>query len=59
MPTNEKELNCVLFDQLTLIERIERQVNKGDLQAVKEEIEFQKKEINRKLYQKPPLAGGE
>jgi hypothetical protein len=57
MPTNEKELNCVLFDQLTLIERIERQVNKGDLQAVKEEIEFQKKEINRKLYQKPPLAG--
>ena len=57
MPTNEKELNCVLFDQLTLIERIERQVNKGDLQAGKEEIEFQKKEINRKLYQKPPLAG--
>ena len=47
MPTNEKELNCVLFDQLTLIERIERQVNKGDLQAVKEEIEFQKKEISR------------
>ena len=59
MPTNEKELNCVLFDQLTLIERIERQVNKGDLQAVKEEIEFQKKEINRKLYQKPPLTGEE
>ena len=56
MPINEKELNCNLFDQLTLIERIERQVDKGDLQAVKEEIEFQKKEINRKLYQKPPLV---
>lgn len=56
MPNNEKELNCNLFDQLTLIERIERQVEKGDLQAVKEEIEFQKKEINRKLYQKPPLT---
>ncbi|MCI8577616.1 MAG: hypothetical protein HFG64_08890 [Lachnospiraceae bacterium] len=56
MPTNEKEFNCNLFDQLTLIERIERQVDKGDLQAVKEEIEFQKKEINRKLYQKPPLT---
>lgn len=56
MPNNEKELNCNLFDQLTLIERIERQVDKGDLQAVKEEIEFQKKEINRKLYQKPPLT---
>ena len=59
MKKKKKELNCVLFDQLTLIERIERQVNKGDLQAVKEEIEFQKKEINRKLYQKPPLAGEE
>lgn len=56
MPNNEKELNCNLFDQLTLIERIERLVAKGDLQAVKEEIEFQKKEINRKLYQKPPLT---
>lgn len=52
----EKELNCNLFDQLTLLERIERQVDKGDLQAVKEEIGYQKKEIERKLYQHPPLA---
>lgn len=58
MPISEKEINCNLFDQLTLIERIERLVEKSDLQAVKEEIEFQKKEINRKLYQKLPLTSG-
>ena len=51
----EKELNINLFDQLTLIERIERQVKKGDFEAVKEEIEIIKNEINRKLYQKSPL----
>ena len=52
----ERELNAALFDQLTLVERIERQAEKGDLEAVKEEIEILKKEINRKLYQKPPLT---
>lgn len=52
----EKELNANLFDQLTLVERIERQALKGNLEAVKEEIEILKKEINRKLYQKPPLT---
>ena len=56
MPTNEKELNCNLFDQLTLLERIERQVEKGDLQSVKEEIGYLKKESERKLYQRPPLT---
>lgn len=52
----EKELNATLFDQLTIIERIERRVDKGDLNEVKEEIEILKKEINRKLYQEPPLT---
>ena len=52
----EKELNANLFDQLSFVERIERQAAKGDINAVKEEIEILKKEINRKLYQKPPLA---
>ena len=55
MPTTEKEYNGYLLDQLSAVERIERQVQKGDLEAVKEEIEILKKEINRKLYQKPPL----
>ena len=56
MPINEKEYNGHLFDQLTLVERIEKQVQKGDLELVKEEIATLKKEINRKLYQKPPLT---
>lgn len=52
----EKELNANLFDQLTLVERIERQAQKGDIELVKEEIAILKKEINRKLYQQPPSA---
>lgn len=52
----EKELNAALFDQLTLVERIERQAQKGDIELVKAEIDILKNEINRKLYQKPPLT---
>lgn len=53
----EKEININLFSQLTLIERIERELEKGGEEAVKKEIEIMKNEINRKLYQKPPLDG--
>lgn len=56
MPPNEKELNAALFDQLTLVERIERKAESGDIEEVKAEIEILKREINRKLYQKPPLV---
>lgn len=56
MPSNEKELNAALFDQLTLVERIERKAESGDMEEVKAEIEILKREINRKLYQKPPLV---
>lgn len=59
MPINEKEYNGILFDQLTLLERLERYVAKGDLDMLKEEIEFEKKAINRKLYQSPPLTSQE
>lgn len=55
MPTNEKELNANLFDQLTVVERIERQLKSGGKEAAESEIEILKKEINRKLYQQPPL----
>ena len=54
--SDEKELNISLFDQLTLAERIERQAESEDLEKVKQESEILKKEINRKLYQKPPLT---
>ena len=50
------EKNGYLLDQLSAVERIERQVKKGDLKAAEEEIEIIKNEINRKLYQKPPLT---
>lgn len=59
MPANEKELNAALFDQLTLIERIERHLERGGVAAAKAEIEILKNEINRKLYQKPPLVKDE
>ncbi len=56
MPNNEKEYNGYLFDQLSAVERIEKQVLTGDMEKVKEEIETLKREINRKLYQRPPLT---
>lgn len=55
MPTNEKEYNGYLFDQLSAIERIERCLLNGGEEAAKEEIQIIKKEINRKLYQEPPV----
>lgn len=55
MPTNEKEYNGNLFDQLSLLERIERVAKQGDIDRVLEEIEFERKQIERKLYQQPPL----
>lgn len=59
MPVNEKELNCNLLDQLSILERIERQLkkcNQEDVKEVQAEIDFIKNEVNRKLYQKPPLT---
>lgn len=55
MPITEKEYNGYLLDQLSAVERIERQALKGDMESVKEEISIIKNEINRKLYQLPPL----
>lgn len=36
MPINEKEYNGYLFDQLSMVERIERQSLTGDMEKVKE-----------------------
>lgn len=58
MPSNEKELNCNLFDQLTILEDIERVAKRTDATEVLAEIEIKKKQIERKLYQKPPLIEG-
>lgn len=51
----EKEFNANLFDQLSIVERIERQLKSGGKEAAEAEIEILKNEINRKLYQQPPL----
>ena len=50
-----REYNGILFDQLTILERIKRQIDTGSLEAVKAEVAIIEKEINRKLYQDPPL----
>ena len=56
MPNNEKELNCYLFDQLTLLERLEIEAQKDNAENVLRQIAFEKNAINSKLYQKPPLT---
>ena len=53
MPNNEKEYNGYLFDQLSILERIEAVAKE---EAVLKQIEIERKQIERKLYQKPPLV---
>lgn len=52
MPTNEKEYNGYLFDQLSILERIEAVTD--DEKALKQ-IAIERRQIERKLYQNPPL----
>ncbi len=59
MPINEKEYNGYLFDQLTLLEEIERVAKKTNAIEVLEEIEIKRKQVERKLYQKPPLINND
>lgn len=56
MPTNEKEINCYLFDQLSILERIEAIT---DDEKVLKQIAIERKQIERKLYQQPPLTGNQ
>ena len=52
MPTTEKEYNGYLFDQLSILERIEAVTND---EAALKQIAIERKQIERKLYQQPPL----
>lgn len=52
MPNYEKEYNGFLFDQLSILERIEAVTND---EAVLKQIAIERRQIERKLYQKPPL----
>ena len=53
MPSNEKEYNGILFDQLSILERIEAVTD--DEKALKQ-IAVERRQIERKLSQKPPLV---
>lgn len=51
----EKELNVNLLDQLDLLERLEMADNDGGYEKIKQQLAFEKKCIERKLYQNPSL----
>lgn len=55
MLTNEKEYNGYLFDQLTILERLEEIAIENHYEKILKAIEFEKKAVKRKLYQTPPL----
>ena len=55
MPINEKEYNGYLLDQLELVERLELIAEDDDMEAIKKQLAIEKKFIERKLYQKPPI----
>lgn len=55
MPS-EKELNVNLLDKLDLLERLEMAERDGGYEKMKQQLAFEKKCIERKLYQNPPLT---
>ena len=56
MPMTEKEYIGNLLDQLDLLERLELADEDGGYEKIKKQIAFEKRCIERKLYQKPPLT---
>lgn len=55
----ERELNVNLLDKLDLLERLEMADNEGGYEKIKQQLAFERKCIERKLYQKPPLVDSE
>lgn len=55
----EKEININLLNVLDLLERLEMADSDGGYEKLKTQITFEKKCIERKLYQKPPLTDGQ
>ena len=56
MPTNEKEINCNLFDQLTILDDLQEVAEKENAKETLNLIEKKRRQIERKLYQRPPLV---
>ena len=52
----EKEVNANLFERLNLIDRLEEANKEGGYEKIKKPLAFERKLIERKLYQKPPLT---
>lgn len=56
MPINEKEYNGYLFDQLTILDDLEEIAEKEKAEETLKAIAKKRKQIERKLYQQPPLT---
>ncbi len=56
MLTNEKELNCYLFDHLTILDDLQEIAEKEQAVETLKAIAKKRKQVERKLYQKPPLT---
>lgn len=55
MPINEKEYNGYLFDQLTILEDLQEVAEKENAVETLKLIRKKRKQVERKLYQQPPL----
>lgn len=59
MPINEKEYNGILFDQLTILDDLQEVAEKEQATETLKAISKKRKQIERKLYQKPPLVSND
>lgn len=55
----EKEINCNLFDQLSILKEIEEVAKNTNDTEVLKVVDKLKKRVERKLYQQPPLTNSE
>lgn len=55
-PYKTESFELLLLDQITLLDDIEKAAKKTNAIEVLQEIEYKRNQINRKLYQKPPLT---
>ena len=55
MPINEKEYNGYLFDQLTILDDLQEVAETEHATNTLKLIDKKRKQIERKLYQIPPL----
>ena len=59
MPTNEKEYNGYLFDQLTILDDLQEVAEKENATETLKLIQKKRKQVERKLYQQPPLLNND